>query len=124
MITQDVTLTRDADTCAQPIRWFRAGELAALFAEGDCHGIDVEGRRIGLFNVDGKVHALDDICTHGNARLSEGELDGHEIECPLHAGLFDVRTGRAMCSPLTRDARCHTVKIDGGVVYVATPEAP
>ena len=41
-------------------------------------------------------------CTHGNARLCDGFLMGHEIECPLHQGRFDVRDGRALCSPLRK----------------------
>ncbi|CAG9187577.1 non-heme iron oxygenase ferredoxin subunit [Cupriavidus pinatubonensis] len=124
MTNESVVLTHEEDTCAQPIRWYRAGEVEALFRTSECHGLEVCGRPIGLFKVDGEIYALDDICTHGNAKLSEGELEGHEIECPLHAGVFDVRSGRAMCSPLTRDARQHVVRIDEGVVYIATPEVP
>jgi naphthalene 1,2-dioxygenase ferredoxin component len=98
--------------------WREVGALDALFAGRACHGVTIDGRRIGLFLVDGEVHAIDDICTHGNALLSEGELEGHEIECPLHAGLFDVRNGRAMCSPLTRDVTVHEARIEAGTVFV------
>lgn len=115
------TLTHPSAT-EEPIRWYRAGEVNHLFNDGDCHGIKIDGHSIGLFQVDGEVFALDDICTHGNALLSDGELDGHGIECPLHAGLFDVRNGKVMCSPLTRDTRCHKIKIEDGVAYVATPD--
>lgn len=122
MIAEEANPVREPQARENVIRWYRAGELDALFAAGDCHGLDVDGHRIGLFKVDEGVYALDDICTHGNALLSDGEMDGHGIECPLHAGLFDVRNGRAMCAPLTRDARCHAVKVEAGVVYVAAPE--
>ncbi|EIF28847.1 ferredoxin subunit of nitrite reductase and ring-hydroxylating dioxygenase [Burkholderia sp. Ch1-1] len=98
--------------------WHEVGALEALFAERACHGVTIDGRRIGLFLVDGAVHAIDDMCTHGNALLSDGELEGHEIECPLHAGLFDVRNGRAMCAPLTRDAAAHDVRVETGKVFV------
>lgn len=122
MIIEEADSVREPQAREEIIRWYRAGEVGALFAAGDCHGLDVDGHRIGLFKVDETVYALDDICTHGNALLSDGEMDGHGIECPLHAGLFDVRSGRAMCAPLTRDARCHAVKVEAGVVYVAAPE--
>jgi naphthalene 1,2-dioxygenase system ferredoxin subunit len=46
-------------------------------------------------------------------------LEGHEIECPLHQGRFDVRTGKAMCAPLTEDLRSYPVKIEGGRVFLA-----
>ncbi|WP_025373885.1 non-heme iron oxygenase ferredoxin subunit [Advenella mimigardefordensis] len=111
-----------ADVQEHAIQWYKAGELESLFAEGDCHGITVNGHRIGLFRVDADVYALDDLCTHGNALLSDGEMDGHGIECPLHAGLFDVRDGSVMCAPLTRATRCHKVRIQDDAVYVAVPE--
>lgn len=111
-----------AETTEHPIQWHRAGSLDAIFADGDCHGITVNGQRIGLFRVDEEVYALDDLCTHGNALLSEGEMEGYGVECPLHAGLFDVRNGRVMCSPLTRDTRCHKVKVQDAAVFVAVPE--
>jgi nitrite reductase/ring-hydroxylating ferredoxin subunit len=98
--------------------WHRLGSISALFAEGDCHGTEILGRKIGLFRVAGIVYAIDDICTHGNARLSEGELDGFEVECPLHAGLVDIRTGKALCSPLTRDTQAHHVRLVDGQVDV------
>jgi naphthalene 1,2-dioxygenase ferredoxin component len=98
--------------------WRRLGTVESLFSTRRCHGMEVDGQRIGLFDVDGEIFALDDICTHGHAALSEGELEGHEIECPLHAGLFDVRTGKALCAPLTRDARCYAVKIERDEVFV------
>jgi nitrite reductase/ring-hydroxylating ferredoxin subunit len=122
MITEEAVSIQEPQPRESVIRWYRAGEVGALFATGDCHGLDVDGHRIGLFKVDEDIYAMDDICTHGNALLSDGEMDGHGIECPLHAGLFDVRDGRAMCAPLTRDARCHAVKVEAGVVYVAAPE--
>lgn len=98
--------------------WHLIGEATELFADGDCHGTQVDGLRIGLFQVDGELYALNDICTHGNALLSEGDLEGFEIECPLHAGAFDVRDGKALCSPLTRNARRHETRLQDGWVSV------
>ena len=57
----------------------------------DVIAVVVAGREIALYGVDGEVFATDNICTHGQARLCEGFLEGHEIECPLHQGRFDVR---------------------------------
>ena len=62
--------------------------------QDDVIGVAVGGREIALYSVDGDVFATDNICTHGHARLCEGFLEGHEIECPLHQGKFDVRTGQ------------------------------
>ncbi len=81
-------------------------------------GIDIAGKSLALYQVDGAIYATDNICTHGNARLCDGFLDGHEIECPLHQGKFDIRNGKAMCAPLTEDVRTYPVKIEGSRVFV------
>jgi naphthalene 1,2-dioxygenase system ferredoxin subunit len=86
--------------------------------EDDVIGIDIDGKSLALYQVDGKIYATDNICTHGNARLCDGFLEGHEIECPLHQGKFDIRSGKAMCAPLTDDIRTYPVKIDGNRVFV------
>ena len=95
-------------------------ELAAVDAipEDDVIGIDAGGKSFALYMVEGEVYATDNICTHGNARLCDGFLEGHEIECPLHQGKFDIRNGKAMCAPLTEDVKTYPVKIEGDRVFV------
>ncbi len=77
------------------------------------------GREIALYGVDGEVFATDNVCTHGHARLCEGFLEGHEIECPLHQGKFDVRTGVPTSAPATEALKSYPVKIEGGRVWLA-----
>jgi naphthalene 1,2-dioxygenase system ferredoxin subunit len=86
--------------------------------QDDVVGIEVAGRDIAFYRVDEDVFATDNICTHGHARLCDGFLEGHEIECPLHQGRFDIRNGKAMCEPLTEDIRTYPVKIENGRVFV------
>lgn len=95
-------------------------ELAAVEAipEDDVIGIDAGGKSFALYMVDGEVYVTDNICTHGNARLCDGFLEGHEIECPLHQGKFDIRNGKAMCAPLSEDVKTYPVKIEGTRVFV------
>jgi naphthalene 1,2-dioxygenase ferredoxin component len=85
----------------------------------DVIGVAVAGRDIALYNADGEVFATDNVCTHGQARLCEGFLEGHEIECPLHQGKFDIRTGQPTCAPVTEGIRSYPVKIVGGRVLLA-----
>ena len=85
----------------------------------DVLGLAVDGRDIALYTVGGAVYATDNICTHGQARLCDGFLDGHEIECPLHQGKFDVRDGRPSCAPATESVRSYPVRIEGERVYLA-----
>ncbi len=98
--------------------WTDVSSLDAV-PEEDVIGIDLEGKSVALYKVDGEVFATDNICSHGNARLCDGFLEGHEIECPLHQGKFDVRNGKAMCAPLTEDIKSYPVKIEGSRVFVA-----
>ena len=87
--------------------------------EDDVIGIMVAGRDIAMYNAGGEIFATDNICTHGHARLCEGFLEGHEIECPLHQGKYDVRTGQHTCAPVTEAIRSYPVRIEGGRVWLA-----
>jgi naphthalene 1,2-dioxygenase ferredoxin component len=84
----------------------------------DVQGIAVAGRDIAIYTVGDDVYATDNICTHGHARLCDGFLDGHEIECPLHQGKFDVRNGTPTCAPATEALRSYPVKVEGGRVFL------
>lgn len=97
--------------------WIDAAAADAV-PEEDVIAVAIAGKEVALYGVDGEVYATDNICTHGHARLCDGFLEGTEIECPLHQGKFDVRTGKAMCAPLTEDIRTYPVKIENGRVYV------
>lgn len=97
--------------------WIDAASEADL-PDDDVIGIQVEDRSIALYKVDGDVFATDNICTHGHARLCDGFLDGHEIECPLHQGKFDVRDGQPTCAPITQALRCYPVRIEAGRVLL------
>lgn len=85
----------------------------------DVKGVAVAGRDIAIYTVGEEVFATDNLCTHGNARLCDGFLEGHEIECPLHQGKFDVRNGKPTCDPVTEALRSYPVKIEGGRVWLA-----
>ena len=91
--------------------WIDAAALGDV-PQGDVIGVNVAGKDIALYEVEGEVFATDNICTHGHARMSDGFLEGREIECPLHQGKFDVCTGKALCAPLTENIKTYAVKIE------------
>ena len=91
---------------------------AADLPSDDVAAVAVAGKDIALYTVGDAVYATDNLCTHGHARLCDGFLDGHEIECPLHQGKFDVRDGRPTCDPVTDAVRSHPVKVEGGRVFL------
>ena len=68
---------------------------------------------------DGVVYAIDDTCTHQRAFLSEGWVEGCEIDCPLHGSSFDLRTGKPGSLPATVPVRTHAVEVIDGIVHIA-----
>ena len=97
--------------------WVKAAE-AADFADGDVRGVEIGGKDVAIYRIDDEFYATGNICTHAFALLSDGFLDDCTIECPIHAGRFDIRTGKALGRPVTRDIESYPVKIDGGAVLV------
>ena len=97
--------------------WMDVMALEDVF-EGEVMAVNVQGKEIALYEVQGELYATDNLCTHGAARLSDGFLEGREIECPFHQGRFDVYTGKALCAPLTENIRVYPVRIDNKRVFV------
>lgn len=87
-------------------------------APGRSKCVVVKRQRIALFNVDGQFYATDDTCTHAEASLSEGEVDGDQVECPLHGARFNVKTGAVLCMPAVVPVATYEVKVEDGAVHV------
>lgn len=85
---------------------------------GKLLGVEVNGRRVCLANVEGEVYAFQDNCTHKDFPLSAGELDEHRLECAWHGARFDVRTGRAVALPAIKPVKTFEVKVEGEAIYV------
>lgn len=73
--------------------------------------------------VDGEVHVVANLCSHGASALSDGRLLGCEVECELHRGRFDVRTGRATRRPAKRPIEAYAVRVEHGVVHLVEGDA-
>jgi 3-phenylpropionate/trans-cinnamate dioxygenase ferredoxin subunit len=80
--------------------------------------VEVEGVRIALFSVDGEVRAIADTCSHAEASLSEGEVQGEEVVCPWHAARFNLKTGEATCPPAYEGVTTYNVRVRGDDVEV------
>ncbi len=73
-------------------------------------------REIGLFNVDGKFYAIDNICKHQRCPLSDGFLDGKILTCSCHGWMYDVTTGQGLTMPVKEEK--FNVKIEGEDVLI------
>jgi naphthalene 1,2-dioxygenase ferredoxin component len=97
--------------------WMTVAQRSAL-EEGAVLGVETQGKPIALYNVDGEIYATDNLCTHAFAYLSDGWLDGDVIECPLHAGRFEVKTGKGLGPPIPCDIKTYPVRLVGPDIQV------
>ena len=89
---------------------------------GEMRAVEVGRTSVAVFHLDdGSWHAIGNECTHQYALLTDGWLEGSEIECPLHAAKFDVRTGQALCAPADTPVPVFPVRIDGDAVMIQLP---
>jgi 3-phenylpropionate/trans-cinnamate dioxygenase ferredoxin component len=94
----------------------RVGELSA----GEMKAVRVGRNLVGIANVDGEIVAFDDTCSHEEASLTEGELFGDTVECPLHGAAFNVRTGAVESFPATSGIATYEVRIVGDEVQISS----
>lgn len=79
---------------------------------------EVDGTAYAVYQVDGEHCVTQDLCTHGPGNLSEGYVEGHEIECPFHQGRFDICTGLPAHAPCTVPLRIWPVEVRDGAVLI------
>lgn len=92
----------------------KAGDVGA----GELGVFEAGGRKIAVANVDGTLHAFDDTCTHAQCSLSEGELEGTNVECPCHGSVFDVTNGAVMNAPATEPVDSFPVRVQGDELQI------
>jgi nitrite reductase/ring-hydroxylating ferredoxin subunit len=86
--------------------------------------VEVNGEALAVFEVDGNYYVTQDGCTHGPGSLSEGYVDGKEIECPFHQGRFNILTGAPCSAPCTVPLKTWNVFVEGGRIFLGRPRAP
>ena len=85
--------------------------------------VEADGRKIGVFNCDGALHAIEDRCSHDDGPLAEGSFDADActVECPRHGSLFDVRTGRPRTLPAYLPVATFPVHVVDGTIKLEVP---
>jgi len=100
------------------LRWCEVAKISDL-SPGEVMYVEVGNDPVALINLDGEYFALNDMCTHQDASLSDGEVVGDEIECPMHGGAFEIRTGLPANFPVVVPVETYAVKTEGDTVLVA-----
>jgi nitrite reductase/ring-hydroxylating ferredoxin subunit len=106
---------------AMPHSWHRVAASGDV-KEGEAIAVEAGGVQIALSRVDGAICAFENICPHAYALLSDGFVEGNEIECPLHAARFVMSTGECTAPPADRDLVTYPVKVEGDEVFVEIGE--
>lgn len=104
---------------SEAANWTRVAAVKDV-PEGTALPVEINGLQLAVYHVEGGgYHCTDNVCTHAFALLTDGWLEGCMVECPLHAGQFDVRTGKGQGAPIEEDLKTFPVKIEGNDILVA-----
>ena len=85
---------------------------------GKAIAVDVQGKRVALFNIDNHYYAIDDECTHAGGNLSEGSVEGTKVTCPWHGASFNLTNGEVLQAPASDNLNCYKVTVDGDDVKI------
>jgi 3-phenylpropionate/trans-cinnamate dioxygenase ferredoxin component len=104
--------------------FFKAA-MTADVPSGGIKGVEVNGKKILLSNIDGKFYAISAVCTHMGGDLSKGKLEDGMVICPRHGSKFDIKTGKNLSGPkilflklTTSDVSVFAVKVEGDRIMV------
>ena len=89
---------------------------------GESRLVEVDDVRVALFNLEGEIYAIEDVCTHDGGPLVEGEIvNVCQVMCPRHGARFDIRTGAALSFPAFEATNTYQVKVDGDTIFIESP---
>lgn len=97
--------------------WVEVAPAGAV-PDGGTLKVAVRGDAVCLYNLAGRLYATQDVCTHAEASLAEGYVDGDCIECPLHQALFHIPTGEVRGEPATENLRVYEVRVVDGAIEI------
>ena len=105
-----------------PGKDFRRVASLSELPQGEMAGVELDDEYVMIANIEGKVCAISNICSHAEATLSDGYLDDNLVECPLHGAVFDVTDGTVQEGPATENVECYAVAVEGDDIYVGPIE--
>jgi len=85
---------------------------------GQAKRVDIAGRSLAIFNLDGRYHVIDDACNHRGGPLSEGQVEGDAVVCPWHGAKFSISTGELLGPPGRGPVRSYPTRVNGRDVEV------
>lgn len=80
--------------------------------------VEIDEKKIVIFNVGGNIFAIGDVCSHDSGPLGDGEVEGMDVICPRHGARFDIKTGQALLLPAVEDIPAYPVRIKDGMIEI------
>jgi 3-phenylpropionate/trans-cinnamate dioxygenase ferredoxin component len=99
-------------------QWLCAGHAGALSEDAPVEFKLGDGKEIGIYKVGDELYALENVCPHAYALLTQGFIDGDTIECPLHEAVFHIPTGKCLKEPGGRDLKTYAVRLAGEEIQI------
>ena len=96
--------------------------LPTILPNGERLFVEIDEAYLVVFNIAGDFYAIEDVCSHDDGPLGDGDLEGHEVACPRHGARFDMRTGKALTLPAVEDISAYPVQIMDGKIQVGLPK--
>lgn len=90
--------------------------------EGERLFIELGDDPVVILNINGEYFAIDDICTHDQGPLGDGEIEDHQIVCPRHGARFDIRTGKVLTLPAVRGVSSYPIRVVDGMIEIGVEE--
>ena len=87
-------------------------------APGQSKMLEVNDKKIAIFNVAGSFYAIDDTCSHRGGSLSQGMIEGEKVTCPWHGAVFDIRSGEVLGPPAPKGVAWYNIRVDGVQIEV------
>jgi len=99
------------------VDFIQISSLAELLS-GERIFVEVDDKKIVIFNIGGNIYAIGDVCSHDDGPLGDGEVDGLNVICPRHGARFDIRTGQALLLPAVEDIPAYPTRIVDGMIEI------
>ena len=96
--------------------WVRVAATADLLP-GEYRVVYDGDTPIAVFNLDGELYAIEDVCTHDGGELTGGIIEGRQVECPRHGARFDLRDGSVTAPPAVVPIEVFPVHVEAGMIY-------
>lgn len=99
------------------VNYIQIAPLADL-PSGERLFVEIDEKKIVLFNIGGNIYAIGDVCSHDGGPVGDGKIAGLDVICPRHGAHFDIKTGQAILLPAVEDIPAYPVRIMDGMIEI------